>query len=89
MSRILQTFLSYKYFKDAAGVNYLVVNSLGENPVISIKTEGKGGVIITSDQRFVSRAGTHEIIITYTGSGKASAVFKDKVMYYHSLVIHI
>ena len=77
MSRILQTFLSYKYLKDAAGVNYLVVNSLGENPVISIKTEGKGGVIITSDQRFVSRAGTHEIVITYTGSGKALAVFKN------------
>ena len=77
MSRILQTFLSYKYLKDAAGVNYLVINSLGENPVISILGEtGKGGVIITSDTRTVSREGTHEIVITYTGSGDLAALFE-------------
>ena len=81
---VLQTFLSFKYFKDAAGVNYLIVNSSGENPVISLSPSGS--IRITSDSRQVLRDGTNEIIQTYTGSGDLTVTFNNKATTQISIV---
>jgi len=84
MAKVLQTFLSFKYFQDAAGVNYLIVNSSGENPVISLLPSGS--IRISSETRQVLRDGTNEIIQTYTGSGDVTALFNNKATTQISIV---
>ena len=76
MAKVLQTFLSFKYFQDSAGVNYLIVNSSGENPVISLTPSGS--IRVSSETRQVLRDGTNEIVQTYTGSGNVTALFNKR-----------
>ena len=76
MAKVLQTFLSFKYFQDSAGVNYLIVNSSGENPVISLTPSGS--IRVSSETRQVLRDGTNEIVQTYTGSGNVTALFNNR-----------
>tara|TARA_A100001515_G_scaffold104495_3_gene85174 strand:- start:5730 stop:10124 length:4395 start_codon:yes stop_codon:yes gene_type:complete len=77
MSKVLQTFYSYKYLKDAAGVNYAIFNSHAENPIVSITPTLKGLSVITSDTRQSLRDGTNEIVLTYNGSGTFDIVFRN------------
>lgn len=77
MSKVLQTFYSYKYLKDAAGVNYAIFNSHAENPIVSITPALKGLSVITSDTRQSLRDGTNEIVLTYNGSGTFDIVFRN------------
>jgi hypothetical protein len=84
MAKVLQTFLSFKYFQDAAGVNYLIVNSSGENPVISLTPSGS--IRVSSETRQVLRDGTNEIVQTYTGSGDVTALFNNKATTQISIV---
>ena len=77
MSKVLQTFYSYKYLKDAAGVNYAIFNSHAENPIVSITPTLKGLSVITSDTRQSLRDGTIEIVLTYNGSGTFDIEFQN------------
>lgn len=76
MSRRLQTFVSYKYFKDAGGIQYAILYSHSENPIVTIKADS--GISIDSDARSTLRNGATEIIVKYSGGGRINATFKDR-----------
>ena len=76
MSRRLQTFVSYKYFKDAGGIQYAILYSHNDNPLTVLKADS--GITIVSDTRSTLRSGATEIIVKYSGGGRINATFKDR-----------
>ena len=76
MAKGLQTFLSYKYLKDASGIQYLVLISHVSNPVIGAAGLGKG-FTLTPKTVSTLKDGNREQVYTYTGSGNVTANFKE------------
>tara|TARA_R100001510_G_scaffold12104_1_gene9333 strand:+ start:597 stop:4985 length:4389 start_codon:yes stop_codon:yes gene_type:complete len=77
MSKGLQTFVSYKYLKDAAGIQYLVLTSHETNPVNKVKSLGKG-LVLTLKSSAALQDGNLEQVYIYTGSGSVEVTFSQK-----------
>ena len=76
MSKAVQTFVSYKYLKDATGLQYLVITSHVSNPVSRVLSLGKG-LVLTLKSSTSLKDGNVETVYTYTGSGSVEITFKD------------
>ena len=76
MSKGLQTFVSYKYLKDATGIQYLVVISHGSNPISGIISKSPKNLILTLQSSASLKDGNVEQVYSYTGSGDLQATFK-------------
>ena len=74
MSKGLQTFVSYKYLKDAAGIQYLVVTSHGTNPIQRVSSSDKG-LVLTLKTSSALKDGNLEYVYTYIGSGSVEVYF--------------
>jgi len=76
MSKAVQTFVSYKYLKDATGLQYLVITSHVSNPVSKVLSLGKG-LVLTLKSSTTLKDGNEEKVYTYTGSGSVEITFKN------------
>ena len=74
MSKGLQTFVSYKYLKDGAGIQYLVVTSHGTNPIQRVSSSDKS-LALTLKTSGALKDGNLEHVYTYTGSGSVTVYF--------------
>lgn len=63
-----QTFLSYKYFKDSAGVSYAVFTSHDSDKVASVTVDQGSNLSIISEKINLLLDGSQENIIEYKGS---------------------
>ena len=76
MSKGLQTFVSYKYLKDAAGIQYLALVSHGSNPVVGAKSSSKS-LVLSLKSSVALKDGNVEQVYSYIGSGTIEIAFKE------------
>jgi len=74
-----QTFLSYKYFKDSAGVSYAVLTSHDSDKVASVTVDQGSNLSIISEKINLLLDGSQENIIEYKGSGVLSVTFSSSI----------
>ena len=74
-----QTFLSYKYFKDSAGVSYAVLTSHDSDKVASVTVGQTSTLAIVSEKINLLLDGSQENIIEYKGSGVLSVTFSSSL----------
>jgi len=74
-----QTFLSYKYFKDSAGVSYAVLTSHDSDKVASVTVGQTSTLAIVSEKINLLLDGSQENIIEYKGSGVLSVTFSSSI----------
>jgi hypothetical protein len=70
-----QTFLSYKYFRDSAGVSYAIFVSHDSDKVASVTVDQGSNLSIISEKINLLLDGSQENIIEYKGSGVLSVTF--------------
>ncbi len=74
-----QTFLSYKYFKDSAGVSYAILTSHDSDKVASVTVDQGSNLSIISEKINLLLDGSQENIIEYKGSGVLSVTFSSSI----------
>ena len=70
-----QTFVSYKYFRDSAGINYAVLNSHNSDKIGSVKVGDDSNLVILTERVEIKLDGTQEIVIEYKGFGNLDILF--------------
>ena len=66
MANSIQTFFTYKYLKDAAGVQYVIFTSHHTNNISTVVNASSGGSFKSHSIENL-RDGSREIIFTYSG----------------------
>ena len=74
-----QTFLSYKYFRDSAGVSYAIFVSHDSDKVASVTVDQGSNLSIISEKINLLLDGSQENIIEYKGSGVLSITFSSSL----------
>ena len=76
MSKSIQTFFTYKYLKDAAGVQYVIFISHHTNNISTVVNASRGGSFKSHSVENL-RDGSREIIFTYSGVNLVTVTFED------------
>ncbi len=71
-----QTFVSYKYFRDSAGINYAILNSHNSDKIGSVRVGESSNLTILTERVEIKLDGTQEIVIEYRGFGNLDIVFE-------------